>query len=134
MLVGSVAIKVPRLKHWGEALACSREAERWQSLGDDRLCRVRRRCLRGVLLVMDRADAVGVAELERRDELGENDRLLEYRVRTRPSLCAEPNGRNIGKLPDSRLVVIDFGDEESASAEMIDAVLKKLGAADPEEP
>lgn len=77
MLVGSAAVKMPKLWRLLEGLRCSRrEAQRWRSRRDDRLCCVRRCWLGGLLLVMDRAEPVSADEFWRLEEVGEIDLLI----------------------------------------------------------
>jgi hypothetical protein len=113
LVVGPIAVKIPKLGRWNEGRACSRrEANRSRLY--DRYCRVRQCWGNGVVLVLDRADALGEDEFQRLDDAGVIDNLIyDQDVEGRPfALCQEANGRNIGRTRDGRLVIIDYGDDD----------------------
>jgi hypothetical protein len=117
VLAGPLAIKVPRQSNFAEGRRQNRrEAER--SPKDRAYCRVRACFFRGLVLVADRADAIGEEEFWRLEAEGAIDELRDRQdpETGRPySICQEPNWRNIGRTTDGRLVVIDYGDEEEGT-------------------
>lgn len=114
ILLGRIAIKVPRLQHWRDGRRCN-WVEAQRSPRDCRLCPVLHCWLGGAVVVMERADALNQTEYEQLDAAGEIDALTDYwnPVTGRlVSLCMEPKAANIGRTCDGRLVIIDYGDEE----------------------
>jgi len=112
ILIGSLAIKLPRYSLFADGRR-QNVRERARSQTDPAYCRVRACLFGGMVMVAERADAIGKKEYARLDAAGEIDELRNRRPENgRPySICHEPNGRNIGRHRDGRLVILDYGDE-----------------------
>jgi hypothetical protein len=113
VLLGGVALKFPSHKSWGqflEGLLDNRKETKVATRGDDRHCPLLASVPGGFCNVMQRADALrpglalkpapGFSRSEWRELTDQGILKLEVR--------AEINPKNIGRLPDGRLVVLDF--------------------------
>ena len=98
-LVGRWAVKVPSFRCWRlflTGLLCNMQEREWSRTNDPRLCPVKYSCPGGWWVVMPRCEPI----------TGEQS---EQAAAACSDLPVEPKTCSFGRLPDGRIVAVDYG-------------------------